>query len=81
MEHLLRVREGHLRSRHLDLREQPSDGPEFPAPETTTNYQFGTVYYADQFTFDADVYYIPIHNNYIAADVFAPTPSEFVLPE
>ena len=37
----------------------------FPAPETTTNYQFGTVYYADQFTFDADVYYIPIHNNYV----------------
>jgi iron complex outermembrane recepter protein len=37
----------------------------FPAPETTTNYQLGTVYYADQFTFDADVYYIPIHNNYI----------------
>jgi iron complex outermembrane receptor protein len=37
----------------------------FPAPETTTNYQVGTVYYADQFTFDADFYYIPIHNNYV----------------
>ena len=44
----------------------------FPAPETTTNYQFGTVYYADQFTFDADVYYIPIHNNYIAVNCPAP---------
>ena len=48
----------------------PPTGPgSFPAPETTTNYQFGTVYYADQFTFDADVYYIPIHNNYISCRV------------
>jgi len=39
----------------------------FPAPETTTNYQLGTVYYADQFTFDADLYYIGVHNNYIVA--------------
>lgn len=37
----------------------------YPAPETTTNYQLGTVYYADNFNFDADVYYIPINNNYI----------------
>jgi len=45
----------------------PPTGPSgYPAPETTTNYQLGTVYYADQFTFDADVYYIPIHNNYVA---------------
>jgi iron complex outermembrane receptor protein len=45
--------------------ENPPTAPgKFPAPETTTNYQFGTVYYADQFTFDADVYYIPISNNY-----------------
>jgi iron complex outermembrane receptor protein len=44
----------------------PPTGPNgFPRPETTTNYQLGTVYYADQFTFDADVYYIPINNNYI----------------
>lgn len=43
----------------------PTSQSGYPAPETTTNYQFGTVYYADQFTFDADVYYIPIHNNYI----------------
>ncbi|HTW36277.1 MAG TPA: TonB-dependent receptor [Rhizomicrobium sp.] len=44
----------------------PPTGPGgYPAPETTTNYQLGTVYYADQFTFDADVYYIPIHNNYV----------------
>lgn len=43
----------------------PTSQSGYPAPETTTNYQLGTVYYADQFTFDADVYYIPIHNNYI----------------
>jgi iron complex outermembrane receptor protein len=39
----------------------------FPSPELTTNYQLGTVYYADQFTFDADVYVISIDNNYITA--------------
>ncbi len=36
----------------------------FPAAETTTNYQLGTVFYSDNFTFDADVYYIPVGNNY-----------------
>ena len=35
----------------------------FPKAQTTTNYQLGTVYYADNFTFDADVYYIGINNN------------------
>jgi iron complex outermembrane receptor protein len=45
--------------------EQNPPTTQFPAPETTTNYQFGTVYYADNFTFDADVYYIGIKNNYI----------------
>ena len=35
-----------------------------PKAETTTNYQAGTVFYADQFTFDADVYYIGVNNNY-----------------
>jgi iron complex outermembrane receptor protein len=38
----------------------------FPAAETTTNYQVGTVYYADHFTLDADLYYIGINNNYIS---------------
>jgi iron complex outermembrane receptor protein len=38
----------------------------FPQPENTTNYQVGTVYYADNFTFDADLYYIPISNNYVS---------------
>ena len=38
----------------------------FPKAETTTNYQVGTVYYADHFTFDADLYYIGIANNYIS---------------
>jgi iron complex outermembrane receptor protein len=34
-----------------------------PKSETTTNYQVGTVYYADHFTFDGDLYYIGIDNN------------------
>ena len=38
----------------------------FPAPQTTTNYQVGTVYYADNFTFDADVYAISVNNNYVS---------------
>jgi iron complex outermembrane receptor protein len=28
----------------------------FPKPQTTTNYQFGTVYYGDNVSFDADIY-------------------------
>lgn len=40
----------------------------FPKAETTTNYQLGTVYYADQFTFDADIYYIGVNNNYVFQD-------------
>ena len=36
-----------------------------PQAQTTTNYQFGTVYYADQFTFDADIYYIGVNNNIV----------------
>jgi iron complex outermembrane receptor protein len=35
----------------------------FPKAQTTTNYQFGTVYYADNFTVDADIYYIGVDNN------------------
>jgi iron complex outermembrane receptor protein len=35
----------------------------FPKAQTTTNYQFGTVYYADNFTVDADIYYIGVENN------------------
>jgi iron complex outermembrane recepter protein len=34
----------------------------FPKPQTTTNYQFGTVFYTDNFTADADVYYIDSNN-------------------
>jgi len=37
----------------------------FPKAQTTTNYQFGTVYYADNFTFDADIYYIGVDNNIV----------------
>ncbi|HWU56124.1 MAG TPA: TonB-dependent receptor [Rhizomicrobium sp.] len=35
----------------------------YPKAQTTTNYQFGTVYYADNFTIDADIYYIGVNNN------------------
>lgn len=35
----------------------------FPKAQTTTNYQLGTVFYADNFTFDADIYYIGVDNN------------------
>ncbi len=45
--------------------EQKSPALTFPKAETTTNYQFGTVYYADNFTFDGDLYYIGVNNNII----------------
>jgi len=38
----------------------------FPKAETTTNYQLGTVYYADNWTFDGDVYYIGVNNNFVS---------------
>jgi iron complex outermembrane receptor protein len=38
----------------------------FPEAQTTTNYQLGTVFYADNFTVDGDVYYIPIKNNIVS---------------
>ncbi|MHB1206737.1 MAG: TonB-dependent receptor [Rhodospirillaceae bacterium] len=42
-----------------------SSGPitTFPQAQTTTNYQVGTVFYADNLTFDADLYDIPVNNN------------------
>jgi iron complex outermembrane receptor protein len=40
----------------------------FPAPQTTTNFQVGTVYYADNFNFDADLYHISVNNNYTNED-------------
>ncbi|MBA2590555.1 MAG: TonB-dependent receptor [Alphaproteobacteria bacterium] len=45
--------------------EQKTVATTFPKAQTTTNYQFGTVYYADQFTFDADIYYIGVNNNIV----------------
>jgi iron complex outermembrane recepter protein len=45
--------------------EQKTPATTFPKAQTTTNYQVGTVYYADQFTFDADVYYIGVNNNIV----------------
>jgi len=43
--------------------EQASPTFLFPKAQTTTNYQFGTVYYADNFTLDGDIYYIGVDNN------------------
>jgi len=43
--------------------EQSKPTTTFPKAQTTTNYQFGTVFYADNFTFDADLYYIGVDNN------------------
>lgn len=34
-----------------------------PNPETTNNYQIGTVYYGDNFSVDADLYYLGVSNN------------------
>ena len=45
--------------------EQAKPTTTYPKAQTTTNYQFGTVFYADQFTFDADVYYIGVENNIV----------------
>jgi len=45
--------------------EQAKPTTTYPKAQTTTNYQLGTVFYADQFTFDADVYYIGVNNNII----------------
>lgn len=33
-----------------------------PQPQTTTNYQLGYVHKSDKFTWDTDIYYIPINN-------------------
>ena len=48
--------------------EQKTPVAVFPEPQTTTNYQLGTVYYADNFTIDGDVYYIPVKNNIVFQD-------------
>jgi iron complex outermembrane receptor protein len=45
--------------------EQKTPTVVFPKAQTTTNYQAGTVYYADNFTFDADFYYIGVNNNIV----------------
>ncbi len=42
----------------------------FPKPQTTTNYQVGTVYYGDDFSIDADLYYI-VSDNTIQQDTCA----------
>ena len=57
--------------------EQSSPALTFPKAQTTTNYQFGTVYYADNWTFDGDIYYIGVDNNIVEqpcqnAPIFGP---------
>lgn len=47
-----------------DFEQQKPDLSKAPSPMTTANYQFGTVYYADDFSVDADVYYIAAKHNY-----------------
>lgn len=47
-----------------DFEQQKPDLSTPPSPMTTANYQFGTVYYADDFSIDADVYYIAAKHNY-----------------
>ena len=37
----------------------------FPKAQTTANYQVGSVFYADNFSIDADVYYIAVNNNIV----------------
>jgi iron complex outermembrane receptor protein len=48
--------------------EQSSTVLTYPKAQTSTNYQVGTVYYADNFTVDGDVYYIPVNNNIVFQD-------------
>lgn len=50
----------------FETKSGPTDPSAFPAPETSNNYQLGTVFYADNITFDTDVYLIKIKNNYSA---------------
>jgi iron complex outermembrane receptor protein len=45
--------------------EQATPVAVFPKAETTTNYQIGTVFYADNFTFDGDLYYMGVDNNIV----------------
>ena len=45
--------------------EQATPVAVYPKAETTTNYQVGSVFYADNFTLDGDLYYINVNNNII----------------
>ena len=62
LERLCPVCPGHLCAGHQRLR-AGRRASRYPKAQTTTNYQVGTVYYADNFTFDADIYYIGVENN------------------
>ena len=58
--------------------EQKAPSLTFPKAQTSTNYQLGTVFYADNFTFDADAYYIEVKNNIVfqncnLAPIFGPS--------
>jgi len=45
--------------------EQATPVAVYPKAETTTNYQVGSVFYADNFTVDGDLYYINVSNNIV----------------
>jgi iron complex outermembrane receptor protein len=45
--------------------EQATPVAVYPKAETTTNYQVGSVYYADNLTFDGDLYYMGVNNNIV----------------
>ncbi len=45
----------------------------FPKPQTTTNYQIGTVYYGDNFSVDGDFYYIASNNTIQQVSCFGGT--------
>lgn len=47
-----------------DFEQQKPDLAHAPSPMTTMNYQFGSVYYTDDFSIDADIYYIAAKHNY-----------------
>ena len=55
--------------------EQKGVVTQFPKPQTTTNYQLGTVFYADNFDVDADIYYIDSNNTIQAVAGTLTTPN------
>jgi iron complex outermembrane receptor protein len=52
--------------------EQATPVAVYPKAETTTNYQVGSVFYADNFTVDGDLYYINVNNNIVFQSCTSP---------